>query len=354
MPDTPKSDENRPQPIASEVQWSLGSAGPLLGGVVFGIGLAILPVALDRAELPTPIPNSLSWHHPDRTAEIRIGEYAQRQYIDLEVSLVDDLLHGRFDEEARADALSYLRQRGSVEGIRQWAGAQEPWREEANALAAAFVVAPISWEMEPGESIDTSYDELASVADAEAVSEVPSLWLGVPEPNLPALEPPAIEPEPSPAVESVVAVDEPTEDVQAPTPVLVSAVLHTAPMPAAPTPSVASIDMGLREPAVAQNRVYVELSEGDPETVGPAVTGRLSQLVQCYENALEFDADSGGNVEFEWNIHLGRVNSLAVGDDTLGDEIAVRCMSERIRRWRFAPDVSGLVSWRFAFESNPG
>ncbi len=321
---------------------------------MFGIGLAILPMALDRAELPSPVPNSLSWHHPDRTAAIRIGEYAQRQYVDLEVALVDDLIHGRFDEKVRVDALSYLRLHGSVDGIRQWARAQEPTRRLINAVEPAFVVAPISWEMELGESVDTSYDELASMADAEPVSEVSSLWLGVMDQSPPAVAPVVIEPEPAPAAKPVVAVDVPTVEVAAPTPVLAATVPPSAPTPAAPTPSVASIEVGPREPAIAQSRVYVELSEGDADTVGPAVTGRLSQLVQCYENALEFDVNAGGNVEFEWNIHLGRVNSLAVGDDTLGDEIAVRCMSERIRRWRFDPEVSGLVSWRFAFESNPG
>jgi hypothetical protein len=317
---------------------------------VFGVGLALLPVALDRAELPSPIPTSLSWHHPDRMVAIRIDEYAKRQYIDLEVAIVEDLIRGRLDEKAHADALSYLRQRGSMESIRQWAGTQEPASELANALASAFVVAPIWWDVEPGESVDPSYDEMASMSDADPVSEVPSLWLDVTEVDLPTVETTVVDVEPPPVVvEEVAAVD-----VQEPTPILASAVLPVAPVPTVPSPSVASLDLGPREPSVAQNRVFIELNEGDSDTVGPAVAERLSQLVQCYENALEFDASAQGSVEFEWNVRYGRVNSLGVADDTLGDEIAVRCMSERIRRWRFDRDMSGLVSWRFAFKSNPG
>ena len=106
--------------------------------------------------------------------------------------------------------------------------------------------------------------------------------------------------------------------------------------------------------AAADSRVFIDLEQGEAEAVAPAVTGRVGQLVQCYESTLEFDPDLSGHVEVEWHVANGRVNAIQVGDETLGDEITLRCMTERIRRWRFEPDVTGMVAWRFAFTTTPG
>ena len=358
MPDANETGENRPNTPDFGLSGLYAPIGPMFGGAVLGVGLTILPMALDRAEMPSPLPSSLSWHHPDRVVALRIGEYGQQQYIDLEVAIVEDIIRGRLDDDSRRDALAYLRQRGSAESIRRWADSLDPVPDLSDALAAAFVVAPISWEMEPGESVDPAYSELAISVDTEPVSEISPIWPSVSEspvvaellskPELAEVEPPPVAPAPVAPPEPVAPT--PVQHVAQPPTVLASAVTPVVDS----TPAVASIESGPREAAIGQNRLYVELSEGDPESVAPAVSRRLSQLVQCYENALEFDSSVRGDVEFEWNIRRGRVNSLAVSDDSLGDEIAVRCMSERIRRWRFEPDASGLVSWRFAFDSNPG
>ena len=347
MSDSPNPPLNQtPEPGPGS---TLQRTGPILGGVLLGMGLTILPFALDRADLPSPVPNSLSWHQPERLSALELDGFRGHEYMALEVRLVEQSLTGDMDEGARERVLDYLaRTAGDLE-VRSWAD------EVPRLHAPRIAVEPMDWadelhmRSEPIEPVVPLDEPVAHGAVETAASEPGFSFLHALRTIKPASIRPA-EADADPDTEVVAPVDAAPESTAAePEP-------PTPPVEVPESQAVATVDVpaGPVEALSANSQVFVDLEAGDADAIPSAVTGRVGQLVQCYESSLEFDRDLSGSIEVEWHVRHGRVNALQVGDDTLGDEIALRCMTERIRRWRFEPDVTGMVAWRFAFETQPG
>jgi outer membrane biosynthesis protein TonB len=92
----------------------------------------------------------------------------------------------------------------------------------------------------------------------------------------------------------------------------------------------------------------------DEKGVRMALKRRERGIQQCYERALKTNAKLKGKVMLEWNIdESGRVVSISVLQNTLGDKNVGDCISDIISRIRFPGAEKGLVPVRktFVFES---
>jgi hypothetical protein len=90
------------------------------------------------------------------------------------------------------------------------------------------------------------------------------------------------------------------------------------------------------------------LDEG-AEGVESVVKGRSGELNFCYESELKADPGLSGRVEAEWNVAGGRVTMVKIVSNTTGNSALGTCMEKKIKRWRFGPEVQGIVNWPFVF-----
>lgn len=70
-------------------------------------------------------------------------------------------------------------------------------------------------------------------------------------------------------------------------------------------------------------------------------------LRACYERALTLDPTLSGRVELAWDVQDGRVIRAMVVDNTTGDDELGRCMTDRVRGWRFEASTNGSVEFPF-------
>ncbi|TVQ92816.1 MAG: hypothetical protein EA397_06600 [Deltaproteobacteria bacterium] len=103
-------------------------------------------------------------------------------------------------------------------------------------------------------------------------------------------------------------------------------------------------------------KVEVDTSKGDTfdledpgGSVDAVIRQRSGQLQACYEEQLRGDPSLSGRVEVQFNIRRGRVTSAQVIGNTSGNTALGDCIVNRIRRWRFADDVDGPLSWSWMF-----
>lgn len=329
-------------------------APPLLGGVVLGMGLTVLCIALDRAELPSPIPASLSWHAPDRVAATQVGLERRLAYAAAEVALVEDLLRGAIPAGQRAETLAWLATSAQEPGTRAWATAL--LAPPAPPPPEAAPVPP----PDPPESPVEPWDEpaLSDVFDPPAAEAVVSLFaFGLPSDAFAGLDleplPAAAEPEPeaAPAPATAPAQAAPaTRAIAAAPPPPVAPADDDAVAMVEPPPPVEPALPPPPEPRLRAVATFIEAEAGEVAAVDGVVAQREHQLLECYAHAVQFDASVDGLLDVEWTVRDGRVTALDLIAESLGDEIAVRCMTDRIRRWRFDDAFSGQVGWRFTFD----
>ncbi len=93
-------------------------------------------------------------------------------------------------------------------------------------------------------------------------------------------------------------------------------------------------------------------ASGDENKVKAVVRKYSGQLTYCYEKRLKAVPTLEGRIEVSWYVAGGTVEGTPVvvingtGDAELAD-----CITKKIRRWRFPPDVDGELSWPFAFQA---
>jgi hypothetical protein len=337
-PDAPSS--SPAGPVTSNYRPPTAAATVLMGGVVLGVGLTVLTLAFDRVGLPSPIPSALSWHEPDRVAADRIHAEQALRFALLEVELVDDALRGDIDDEARLRIHRWLRHNGRYPGVQAWAE-QSLFGEVDLGDVEDVAAAPPPRLEGPEPSLEASlrFDEFGET-EMESFLPGPVGVTAIASVTPPPSLPPAAT-IPSVSTSPLFAAAVPRAPAEPPPP--------AAPPRAAP-PAVADAAPS-RTTEVSANVTHLAVTQGDEGLVSGAVTSRVSHLGQCFDRAAEFDTDLAGDVEIEWDVRAGRVVAAAVVFDGLGDDIASRCMADRIRRWRFDPALEAEMSWRFSFRS---
>jgi hypothetical protein len=74
----------------------------------------------------------------------------------------------------------------------------------------------------------------------------------------------------------------------------------------------------------------------DKQAVQATIRRRMSALQHCYEKALRTQSGLKGKITYTINISvLGRVTSVTIEEDTLGDASVKSCTQAKIQGWRF-------------------
>ena len=89
----------------------------------------------------------------------------------------------------------------------------------------------------------------------------------------------------------------------------------------------------------------------DQAQISKVVNAHLGEMQYCYDAELKNHPELAGRVEMEFVIAHGQVTGVEASANVTGDTALASCMSEKIRRWHFAPSVSGDVVWPFVFSA---
>ncbi|MFT7519831.1 MAG: outer membrane biosynthesis protein TonB, partial [Kiritimatiellia bacterium] len=108
-------------------------------------------------------------------------------------------------------------------------------------------------------------------------------------------------------------------------------------------------------PALDMSNYKVEAGSGDTidvegaDNVEAVIRKRSGQLQYCYEEQLRGDPSLGGRVEVQFQINNMRVTTANIVNNTTGNDALAQCILKKVKRWRFAADTAGAVSWPFVF-----
>ncbi len=82
------------------------------------------------------------------------------------------------------------------------------------------------------------------------------------------------------------------------------------------------------------------------------VRRKKGQVQYCYESRLKQNPNIGGRLAINVNISAGRVTEVRIAENGTGDSGIEACVIGKVRRWRFAPEVSENIYLPFALSSN--
>jgi hypothetical protein len=82
------------------------------------------------------------------------------------------------------------------------------------------------------------------------------------------------------------------------------------------------------------------------------VRRKKGQVQYCYESRLKENPNIGGRLAINVNIAGGRVTSVTIEENSTGDSGIEGCVVGKVRRWRFAPEVTERIYLPFALSSN--
>ena len=88
----------------------------------------------------------------------------------------------------------------------------------------------------------------------------------------------------------------------------------------------------------------------DPQAIARVVRRRIGQIRSCYERGLRRQPQLAGKLLVEMTITpSGRVGSARLLQDGLGGGYVGRCVTEKLRRFRFPAPQGGSVTVRHPF-----
>lgn len=109
-----------------------------------------------------------------------------------------------------------------------------------------------------------------------------------------------------------------------------------------------------RVPKVVPGRLKVQ-GALETEIVRRVVRQRRREMKFCYEQQLQKNEKLAGTVKFEFTISkTGSVVNASILESSLDDETAEKCMTGKLRRWRFPKPTKGksvTVTYPFHFSS---
>ncbi len=73
------------------------------------------------------------------------------------------------------------------------------------------------------------------------------------------------------------------------------------------------------------------------------------QLNYCYERRLKTLPDLAGTMTVSWTVEAGRVVATGYDSRDMDDDDLATCVMKKVKRWSFAEDFSGDLSYDFAF-----
>ncbi|HEY8377388.1 MAG TPA: AgmX/PglI C-terminal domain-containing protein, partial [Nannocystis sp.] len=110
---------------------------------------------------------------------------------------------------------------------------------------------------------------------------------------------------------------------------------------------------GARIPTVRMARPEVQ-GALDQDIIRRIVRAHINEIRYCYEQALRRDPRAKGRVQLRFVIgNDGKVQSAAVGENTLRDAAVAACMAGAVRRWLFPRPERGSVTVTYPFTLEP-
>jgi len=104
----------------------------------------------------------------------------------------------------------------------------------------------------------------------------------------------------------------------------------------------------IEEPIVARNAL-------PPDVIRRVINRSKGQIRACYERELQRDRDLEGKIAVKWIIGAtGGVVRVIIVENNMGNREVARCISERIKTWRFPPPAGGgtvEVNYPFVFHA---
>lgn len=105
------------------------------------------------------------------------------------------------------------------------------------------------------------------------------------------------------------------------------------------------------KPVVSTGSGSIDTISGEDGSIRSTVEKYGRQLNYCYENRLKAVPTLQGRVQVAWEVGAGKViGSPLIEVNTTGDAALADCVVKKIRRWQFAADVEGDLSWPFVFQ----
>ena len=100
-------------------------------------------------------------------------------------------------------------------------------------------------------------------------------------------------------------------------------------------------DLAIREPLIG---------EIDPSLVEKTVSKNRFELQLCFELALRRNQQLNGTMEWRWMLDSqGTISNLELVSSSINDRPMIRCIQQKISKWRFPRPRRGAVEVRFPF-----
>ncbi len=97
-----------------------------------------------------------------------------------------------------------------------------------------------------------------------------------------------------------------------------------------------------------------DVTGGDPSAVKKVIGTYIGQVKACYEQQLKSNPSLSGRIEISWIISKGRVSGVTLVSDTTGNAELCQCIMNRIKLWRFSPDLPPEIEVVYPFILAPG
>ena len=78
------------------------------------------------------------------------------------------------------------------------------------------------------------------------------------------------------------------------------------------------------------------------------IDARQTQIETCYQDRLQYRPQLSGSVVIEVEVVAGKNSTLAIAENTTGDDWLAKCAVRRIKGWDYPESFSGKMYLPFA------
>ncbi|MAY81768.1 MAG: hypothetical protein CL930_13440 [Deltaproteobacteria bacterium] len=90
---------------------------------------------------------------------------------------------------------------------------------------------------------------------------------------------------------------------------------------------------------------------GSTGSIQGVLARKKGQVQYCYELILKDKPDVAGRLAISLEIEAGQVTQAAVSENTTGSDALETCVTNKILRWRFSPEITESVYLPFALST---
>lgn len=90
---------------------------------------------------------------------------------------------------------------------------------------------------------------------------------------------------------------------------------------------------------------------GPTGSIQDVLARKKGQVQYCYELILKDKPDVAGRLAISLEIEAGQVTHAAVSENTTGSDSLETCVTNKLLRWRFSPEITESVYLPFALST---